>query len=159
MTTLFPLLNVRTGTYGMPLPRTRGPHSVWRVPRRFGSKIRNRVRCVKDAIFSRQAYRKGCTPRTASLPGKEAAFSIWGEAGQKTRPPVTATLPPGPHVRNVDGLESPVPMAKSIYPYSERRASAVSEKDNNTREDAVVRGEHQHFWEMTGIILVLWGKI
>ena len=97
----------------------------------------------EDGIFTRQG---------------EAAFSIWGEAGQKTGPPVTATLPPEPHVRNVDGLESPVPMAKSIYSYSERRASAVSEKDNNTREDAVVRGEHQHFWGNDGDNFGLMGE-
>ena len=82
-----------------------------------------------------------------------------GRSGAKNKAACYSGLPPGLYVRSVDGLESSFPMAKSIYSYSERRANAMSEKDNNTREDAVVRGEHQHFWEMTGIILVLWGKI
>ena len=34
----------------------------------------------------------------------------------------------------------------------------MSEKDNNTREDAVVRGEHQHFWGDDGDNFGLMGE-
>ena len=40
----------------MPLPRTRGPHSVWRVPRRLVFNIHDRARHVKTASLSQEAF-------------------------------------------------------------------------------------------------------
>ena len=51
-----------------------------------------------------------------------------GRSGAKNKAACYSGLPPAQRPKRFDELESHAPMAKSIYSYSERRSSAVSEK-------------------------------
>ena len=59
----------------MPLPRTRGPHSVWRVPRRLVFNMHDRARHVKRHLYPK---RRSAARATWSPPSSGAALNPKG---------------------------------------------------------------------------------
>ena len=122
----------RKRTSGKPradLPQRRAGRP--RRPHRPGTIIRHPERRRLSTPF-RQACRKGCTARTASLPGRGRRPSAYGEKRGKKQGRLLQRPTPGATsetIWRVGGRHAP--MAKSIYSYSEESSSVISEENNN----------------------------